>query len=81
MENGEDEDEDDDEDEAQEEEEEDKEDEEDEEIEEDESNAVPHHSGDDTIALDPLSLPSQAEKDPIMGPDSSPHQPMPTMQR
>ncbi|XP_057815881.1 uncharacterized protein LOC131029425 [Cryptomeria japonica] len=67
-----------------EEDEEDKENEDDEEIEEaeeDESNTVLHHSGDDTIALDPSSLPSQAEKDPIRGCDFSPHQPMPTIQR
>lgn len=58
---------------------EDEEDEEYEEGEEDESDAVPHHSRDDTIALDLPSVPSQGEKDPIGGFDSSPHHPMPTI--
>ncbi|XP_059067437.1 uncharacterized protein LOC131858263 [Cryptomeria japonica] len=63
---------------------EDEEDEEDEDKEkdgEDESDAVPHHSGDDTIALDLPSIPSRGEKDPIRGPHSSPHYPMSTVQR
>ncbi|XP_059077961.1 uncharacterized protein LOC131035111 [Cryptomeria japonica] len=61
--------------------EDDGEEEEDEKDEEDESNAVPHHSRDDTIFLDPSSIPSRGVKNPIRGRDSSPHCPVPTVQR
>lgn len=53
-------------------------DEEDEDIqEEDESDVVPYHPKEDTIVLDPLSLPLQAENDP----NPSPARPTPTIQR
>lgn len=56
---------------------EDEKDEEDEEIKEEaeeaELDVVPHHSEDDTIELCPPSLSLQAEKDPVKGPNSSPH--------
>lgn len=55
---------------------------EDEEIEEeDESDAVPHHVEEDTIALYPPSLPLQEKKDPIRGLNPSLHWPIPTLQR
>lgn len=70
----------DDEEDGEEEEEDEEEEEEGEEDEEDKSDAVPHHSRDDTISLDPLSIPSQGGKDSIRGHDSTPHHPMPTIQ-
>ncbi|XP_059077901.1 histone chaperone ASF1-like [Cryptomeria japonica] len=55
--------------------------EEEEEVKEDELDAVPHHSEDDTIALDPLRIPLQVETDPIRDLDSSLDCPMPTVKR
>lgn len=59
--------------------EDDEEGEEGEEVEENESDVVPHHSGDDTISLDPPGIPSRGEKDPLRGIDSIPHRPLPTV--
>lgn len=69
--------------------EEDEEDEEDEDEDEDvdgddeeeELDAAPHHSRDDTIALDPPLVPLKGEKEAIQRPASSSIQPTPTVHR
>ncbi|GLJ16452.1 hypothetical protein SUGI_0279950 [Cryptomeria japonica] len=56
-------------------------DEDEDEDDEEESDAAPHHSGDDTIALDPPLIPQQEEQEAIWRPVTSTVQPTPIVDR